>query len=116
MPGQDAVYVVDQGKKRGIPSAFTYEQLFRSWNNIHLDIDIEDIDTAPNLDMNSCLFKCFDDYAVFLLDNGKKRHIVSPAVMDRFEFDWKKVHIWNVSLKVLGIPDGPEICMTGRPD
>jgi hypothetical protein len=120
MPGQDGVYLIDQGKKRGIPSIQLYNQLFKTWDNIHLDLDIEEIDTGENLPTTAVLFRCVDDPRVFFLDgcppNQIKRHIFSPAVMDRFQFDWTKVHVWYVSIDAIKYPDGPEITRAGRPD
>jgi hypothetical protein len=48
---------------------------------------------------------------VYLLDMVgqayKKRHIASPAVMDRYNFDWNKIHIFTMDPNI--IPTGTEI-------
>lgn len=120
MPGRNSVYVIDRGRKRGIPSPPVYDELFRTWDNIHLDLDLNDIETGDPIPENACLFRCLDDPKVFLLDekDGKpiKRHVANPAVMERFQFAWGRVHRFNVPLDVLNIADGPEITATGRPD
>jgi hypothetical protein len=120
MPGNDTVWMMDQGKKRGIPSVQVYNELFSTWDNIHLDLNVDGIDTGSSLSSTACLFRCFDSGKVFLLDgtspNFIKRHIASPDVMSRFQFSWNKVHVWNVSINVLQFPDGPAITKTGRPD
>jgi len=115
-PGEDTVYVIDQGKKRGIPNPGVYDALFKTWDNIHLDIDINAIDDGPAVDQTAILFRCYDNPKVFLFDNGKKRWIESPAVMDRFQFNWNSIHVWNTPLSAIGYPDGPTITKTGRPD
>ncbi len=116
MPGTDAVYMVDQGKKRHIADQFVYNQLFRNWDNIHLDLDVQAIDKGPDLTHSAILFKCIDSPKVFLLDGNLKRWIRSPAVMDRFQFNWSTIHVWNAPLSAIGYGDGPDLTMVGRPD
>ena len=66
-----------------------------------------------NIPETAILFKCIDSPKVFLLDgvapNQSKRWITSPAVMDRYNFDWNKIHVFNVPLSALKFPDGPNI-------
>jgi hypothetical protein len=113
-PGEDAIYLIDQGKKRWVSGANVYNALFRNWDNVFLDDDIAAIDSGAPIDANSLLFRCVDNPSVFLLDAGKKRHVRTPAVMDRFQFDWGKIHVWNSPLASIGYPDGPEIVKEGR--
>ena len=115
-PGEDTVYLIDQGKKRAIPDPNVYAALFRTWDNIHLDIDINAIDDGPPVGTTAILFRCYDGPAVYLLDNNKKRLITSPGVMERFQFDWNRIHVWNVSISQLNYQDGPTISKEGRPD
>jgi len=118
MPGNDAVYLMDKGKKRHIPNPAVYNELFRNWDNIHLDLD--KIDTGAPLPETAILFRCVDDPKVFLLDGAPphqvKRHIANPSVMDRFQFNWSKIHVWNVPLSAIGFPDGDTLTKVGRPD
>ncbi len=121
MAGTDAVYLIDKGQKRHI-SYDSYVGIFRDWNNIHVDLDVEAIDSGPDL-VGAFLFQCVGDpqpqaekAKVFLYDTGKKRHVGSPAAMDRFQFDWSKIHKYNIILSMVSWPDGPEITKTGRPD
>lgn len=120
MPGSDPVFLIDRGEKRHIPNPEVYRELFRDWRFIHLDIDIDEITTGTPIPENSFLFKCVDSPKVFLLDgtppNQVKRHIVSPAVMERFQFNWDRIHRFNVPVDMIGIPDGDPITKTGRPD
>jgi len=115
-PGEDAVYLIDQGKKRHIPNPQVYNQLFRTWENIHLDIDIDDIDTGSAIAENALLFKCSDSPKVFLRENLTMRWITSPAVMERFQFSWEKITHWNSPSNSLGYSQGPDISKIGRPD
>ena len=116
LAGNDGVYLVDQGQKRLILSPNSYNRLFMTWSNIHVDLDVEMIDSGPVMDANAFLFKHFDSPKVFLYDTGKKRWIMSPASMTRYQFDWSKVQIYSSPLASNGWPDGPNISATGRPD
>jgi hypothetical protein len=120
MPGDDTVWVIDRGKKRGIPSPAVYNGLFSTWENIHLDLDVASIETGDVIPETAILFKCTDSPKVFLLDgispNQTKRHIASPAVMARFQFSWNRIHVWNAPIASISYPDGPQITKTGRPD
>jgi len=112
MPGTDTVYLIDQGKKRGIPNPQVYNALFRTWDNIHLDIDIDAITTGKVIDVNAILYKILSDPSVFLYEYGTRRLIKSPAVMDRYQFDSNRIYVFPSIV----FPDGPEITKTGRPD
>lgn len=113
LPGTAPVYLVDMGEKRWIPNPQVYNQLFRDWNGIIQDIDILEITTGTTIPVTAILFRCFNSPKVFLLDGEPphqiKRWITSPAVMDRYNFDWNKIHVFNVPLEALNYPDGPDI-------
>jgi hypothetical protein len=111
MPGSDIVYLIDQGKKRGIPTAQVYETLFKNWDNIHKDIDIDAIDRGDDIDEAAFIFRFTNGPKVFLYEYGMMRHIVSPAVMERYQFRSPPYIIPPMQLKL-----GPEITQTGRPD
>lgn len=116
LPGNTAIYLIDTtGKKRHIPNPQVYNAIFKNWEGIIQDLDVNDIENGPPLSANAILFKCIDSPNVYLLDSGAtpssyvKRHIANPAVMDRWNFDWNKVHVWNVPLSSIGYPDGSPI-------
>ena len=118
MPGSDGVYLIDQGQKRGIPSAAVFDALFRDWSDIHLDINIDNIENGPPIPETAILFRCTDSSSVFFLDgvapNQTKRGITSPAVMDRFRFSWQRINVWNAPLSSIGFNDGPLLTKEGR--
>lgn len=120
LPGTAPIYLIDLGKKRHIPNPQVYNELFSTWEGVIDDIDVDDIVTGDPLPQTAILFRCQDasqsqedNCKVFLLDgvspNQVKRHIVSPAVMDRYKFNWGRVHIWNVPLSAIKYPDGTPI-------
>lgn len=92
VPGQAAIYLIDRGKRRHIPNPETYNNLFRNWDGIVGDINVPEITEDAPLASGSALIQGQGRAEVYLLDQGKKRHILSPAVMDRYYFDWQKIH------------------------
>lgn len=103
-----AVYLVLDGKRRGIPNEATYFNLFRSWDGIQNVIDIDRIDDGGNLSDGAILAKSPSSAAVYLVSNGMKRGITSAAVFDKYSFDWDK--IVTLSAVVLdAVPNGPVI-------
>jgi len=113
LPGAAPIYLIDEGMRRWIPNPQVYDQLFKDWNGIVFDININDIDQGTNISETVILFRCYDSPKVFLLDGvapqQTKRWITSPEVMARYNFDWNKVHVWNVPLSAIKYPDGPNI-------
>jgi hypothetical protein len=116
LAGNDAVYLIDQGQKRHIHDPTSYGNLFRTWDNIHVDLDVEAIDSGLPIDAGAFLFRCYDSPKVFLYDAGRKRWIQSPATMDRYQFNWDRIQVFHIPLKDIAWPDGPVISATGRPD
>lgn len=113
LPGTSPIYLVDMGKKRHIPNPVVYNELFSTWDGVIEDLDVDEVETADPIPETAILFRLVESPKVYLLD-GKpghytKRHIVNPAVMDHYRFNWNRIHVWNVPLDVLNIPDGPPI-------
>ncbi|MGK5732146.1 hypothetical protein [Streptomyces sp. URMC 124] len=103
-----AVYLILDGKRRWIPNPATYNNLFRNWNGIQTVVDIAAIDDGGQLSDGAILAKSPDGPAVYLVSNGVKRWITSPAAMDKYYFDWNKiVSVSPVALNA--IPTGAAI-------
>ncbi|WP_190024533.1 hypothetical protein [Streptomyces hiroshimensis] len=103
-----AVYLILDGQRRWIPNPATYNNLFRNWNGIQSVIDIGSIDDGGQLSDGAILAKSPDGPAVYLVSNGVKRWITSPAAMDKYYFDWNKiVSVSPVALNA--IPTGASI-------
>ena len=107
-PGDPTIYLMDQGRKRGITDPMTYNGLFRDWNTVVQDVDVNEIDNGPVVDPRNILVQGYGEATIYLLDQGKKRGITSPATMDRYDFSWYKVHHVPVAL-LQQINDGPVI-------
>ena len=103
------VYLIDDdGTKRRIPDPSTYNALFRDWNGIENVTDTNAIDDGADITVGAVLVKSSQMANVYLIDNGTKRRVSSPPIMDKFYFAWDKIQI--VPEIVLDfIPNGADI-------
>lgn len=103
-----AVYLVLDGKRRWIPNPATYNSLFRDWTGISQVIDINSIDDGGPITDGAVLARAGNAPAVYLVSNGVRRWIVSPAAFDHYWFDWTKiVSVPNVVIN--SVPVGANI-------
>ena len=106
-PNNPAVYVVDpQGFLRWIPDPATYNNLFRDWNSIVTDVDLVDIALGPPLTSGAILAQGSGEAAIYLISNGTKQWITSPAAMDKYDLNWNTV-VQVPHVLVDSIPTGP---------
>jgi hypothetical protein len=91
-PGQSAIYIVDpNGYLRHIPDPATYNNLFRDWNGVIIDVNLIDIAQGPPLTPGAVLALGSGTSPVYLVTNGVKDWITSPAAMDKYYFNWGRV-------------------------
>lgn len=103
-----AVFLILDGKRRHIPNPETYNNLFRDWNGIQHVVDSAAIDNGGPLSDGAFLGKAPNAPEVYLVSNGVKRWITSPAAMDKYHFAWNRiVSISPVALH--SIPTGASI-------
>ncbi|MGL4512527.1 MAG: hypothetical protein ACRCT8_05500 [Lacipirellulaceae bacterium] len=88
LPGRPEIYLIDEGCKRHIPNPATYDSLFRDWGGIVQDLDIDEIPNAAAISDGAVLAQGKGRAEVYLIDGGVKRHVPSPALMDRYHFRW----------------------------
>ena len=102
------IYLIDNdGTRRWVTDPTTFNSLFRNWNGIEEFADINAIDRGPDIH-GAILAKDPNLAPVFLIDNGHKRWITSPQVMDKFNFSWDT--IWKIpDVALRAIPNGPDI-------
>jgi hypothetical protein len=82
--------------------------LFGSYWGPEIVLDINSIDQGPDISDGSILAKDPNLAPVYLIDNGTKRWITSPGVMDKFHFDWQQIKsVPNIVLSY--VPDGSNI-------
>jgi hypothetical protein len=88
--GTPEIYLIDDaGSKRGIPDPTTYYNLFRDWNGIQQVADVSGIPSGPDITSGAYLAIAQETMqTVYLVDNGQKRGVTSPAVMDKFYFNY----------------------------
>ena len=108
LPNAPEIYLIDEGYRRWIPDPATYNNLFRDWNGIVVDIDINAIPLSMPISSGAILARGNGTAPVFLISNGVKRWITSPAAMDKYYFAWNRVYVVPVAF-VNSIPNGSNI-------
>ena len=108
LPGAPEIYLMIDGLKHWIPNPPTYNNLFRDWNNIVQDANINTIDTGPQISDGAVLAQANGHAEVYLIDQGHKRWITSPGTMDRYTFSWSSInHV--APILIASIPSGANI-------
>jgi hypothetical protein len=91
-PNAAPIYLVDpDGLLRWIPNPATYNNLFRDWNGVIISLDIPNITRGPDLTNGAVLARGAGTAPVYIVSNGIKRWITSPATMDKYYFNWNTV-------------------------
>lgn len=111
-PGQNKIYWIDKGRKRRIESSTILNNLFVQTNITNY----RDIELLPNdkpINDNNKLMRCKSINSsifekVFLLDEGKKRHIVTVKAFKKYNFNWSAVNEMDCSV-IESIPTGEPI-------
>ena len=100
------IYLVNpEGFLQLIPNPETYNNLFRDWNGV-ISMDTTTVAMGAALTDGTVLAKGDNAGAVYLVSNGQKRWITSPATMDKYYFNWN--HIFVVPHVLVDfIPNGP---------
>jgi hypothetical protein len=102
------VYLILDGMRRHVPNPGTYANLFRDWSGIVTDIDVDEIQNGGPLSNGAILSRGIDTAPVYLISNGVKRHVVSPAAMDKYYFAWERVVVVP-AIQLDSIPTGQPI-------
>ena len=106
-PGHPEIYLIDEGRKRHIPNPATFDRLFRNWDGIQQDLHLDEIDTGVPISDGAVLALGKSDLAVYLIDQGQKRHVTRPAVMDKYNLRWPTIPVDQILLN--SIPTGNQI-------
>ena len=99
----------DDGTLRHIPDPATYTNLFRDGTGIQT-LNVSTITAGSDLTSGAYLATPapWGSGPVYLVSNGQKRHVSSPATMDKFWFNWNAVQ--TVPQATLdGLPNGPDL-------
>lgn len=106
MPRCTSVFLVDSdGYRRSVPNHLTYNRLFRGWQGLVDDPDLELLPMRPALSTSVMLIRGELSPVLYLLDHGLKRCIPSPAIMDKYWFAWDRIEVLKQFL-VDTIPSG----------
>jgi hypothetical protein len=107
-PASPYIYLIDEGHRRCIPDPETYNNLFRDWGGIIVDINVIEILEGPPISHGAILSKPYNTGPVYLVDKGVKRFITSPEVMDKYHFAWNRIYVVP-SILLESIQNGPSI-------
>jgi len=88
LPDSPKVYIIENGEKKWIPTPEVFEQMGGDWNEI-ITATQSILDAIADLEDN--LIRMIDDFKVFLVTDGVKRHIPNPEVFLDYGFDWGDV-------------------------
>jgi hypothetical protein len=87
------IYVVNpEGFLLWIPNPSTYNSLFRDWSGVYR-VDTANMSIGAALSDGAILAKGSLSAKVYLVSNGRKRWITSPATMDKYYFNWSRVYV-----------------------
>ncbi|KAM3095494.1 hypothetical protein ACKFKG_13390 [Phormidesmis sp. 146-35] len=110
-PGNGMIFWVDEGCIRHILNPSVYQNLFvpKSLNAI----DTVSITAGTPVTNDNRLVRCGESNhplrnRIYLLDQGQKRHILSPSVMNKNNLNWDKVRTIDCPA-LAGIPDGLQL-------
>ena len=107
-PGTATVYLIDNGFRRAVPDIPAYEALFRDWEWIVEDIDVEAIRLGDPLGESAGLVKSGEASGVDFIDGATRRLVANPQVMDKYRFAWERVR--DVPCEELErLPEGPTL-------
>jgi hypothetical protein len=90
-PGTATVYMIDNGFRRAVPHIPAYEALFRDWECIVEDLDVEAIRLGDPLGESVGLLKSGETSGVYFIDGTTRRQVANPQVMDKYRFAWERV-------------------------
>lgn len=88
LPDSPKVYVIIDGEKKWIPIPEVFTQLGYEWTDIKV-VNQAQLDIF--LDFEDNLIRLMNDFKVFLVVNGMKRHIPNPTVFLDYGFSWDDV-------------------------
>lgn len=108
VPGLPQVYLVINGYRRWIPDYDTFLNLFPGNATIQSDTGVGLISEGPALSSGAVLAKSSDDVRIYLVTNGMKMWIPSPAIFQLNQFNSATV-LTVVPVIMKAVPTGPDI-------
>jgi hypothetical protein len=95
--GQDAIYVIQDGRKHHIPDAVTFNALGFNWNQVR-DVDRQTFNSVPtgrDIDpvgiAEGSLIRLHGQDAIYVIQDGRKHHIPDAVTFNALGFAWDQV-------------------------
>ena len=82
------IYIIINQKKKWIPTPEVFETLGYQWTNITV---IDKNELTLILDYEDNLIRAINDYKVYLIVQGIKRHIPNPEIFINYGFEWNDI-------------------------
>lgn len=108
LPGAPPVYLVLNGFRCWVPDTTTFNNLFVSGASIFQDINIGVVSEGPALSSGAVLAQAAGNPTIYLVTNGMKYPIPSPAVFNRYQFNFGTVQVC-APIIINSIPNGPDV-------
>ena len=106
-PDRVRVFFVDRGQKRHVLDVETFHRIFRNWR-VDDEPEVDAIEDGPDVALGAAIIGVGEPPgAIYLIDDGCKRHVVSPAVLERYNFRHPFAIVPEIVVRF--IPDGPPI-------
>ena len=103
-----AQYLMGRGCRRHIPDIATRDRIFR-YDRYQYFPDIDQITECQPISTDAFLARATGRREVFLIDDGTKRGVTSPQVMDKYGFDFNKVQPVSPPMLLDYVPSGEDI-------
>jgi hypothetical protein len=87
-PDSFKIYVIINQKKKWIPTPEVFETLGYQWIEITI-IDKNELISIPDYEDN--LIRAINDFKVYLIVNGIKRHLPNPEIFLNYGFEWNDI-------------------------
>ena len=87
------VYMVEDGLKRHIPNPKVFEDQGLNWEEV-VEVDDDEVEVLPEGDPLSYTEGTLiqgEGPEVYVVSNGQKRHILDPAVFNKFQYNWRQI-------------------------
>jgi hypothetical protein len=93
--GYPDIYVVDRdGYPRCIADHETYNRLFRDWSGV-IETDRDPAALAEPIGHGTVLVRGHKSKSIYIIDNGYRRLVSGPAVMDKYWFNRERISVMN---------------------
>ena len=108
LPGAPQVYLVLNGYRCYVPDPGTFTNLFVSGATIIQDINIGVVAEGQPLTSGAVLAQASGSAPVYLVSNGVKCWIPTPAIFSRYQFNSGQIQV-VAPILMNSIPNGPNV-------